>query len=33
MKDIQVKRQSHKNRMIWFWISDGLIFSDQIESD
>jgi hypothetical protein len=27
------KRGSHKNRMFWFEISDGLVFLKQIESD
>jgi hypothetical protein len=33
MEQIQAKSQSPKNRMIRFWILEGPVFSEQIESD
>jgi hypothetical protein len=33
MKEIQAKSLSRKNWMVRFWIPEGLIFLEQIESD
>jgi hypothetical protein len=33
MEDIQAKNRSRKNWMVWFWIPEGPVFSEQIESD
>jgi hypothetical protein len=33
MEEIQAKSQSRKNRIVRFWILEGLIFSEQIEFD
>jgi hypothetical protein len=33
MEEIQAKSQSHKNRMVRFWILEGPVFLEQIVSD
>jgi hypothetical protein len=33
MEEIQAKSWSRKNRMVRFWISEGPVFLEQIDSD